>query len=1295
MFRLCLAVAVLAIAGVTHAANIVGGSALLSGGDASQLETWLGKGTLTMTKIFDRTPGDGKPATDFHTAADERGQTITVMELPPQNGFPAKVIGGYNPQSWNSSGTTNFTDEDAQRTAFLFNLTTGTLQRQKLNPEDVGKYQTYNDNNYGPTFGGGHDLHVDFNLQTGYTNPYSYNAILSGGQGADLTYGTMEVFTLAFIAPSAPSVNTVAAGTVTGTGATLNAKVTSNQAATSVVFEYSTDPTFTAGVNTTSPAESLPGNASEVVVTKAVTGLTPLSTYYFRAVATNTLGTINGVILSFLATDTSVGYAFSNSTSLGGGYGTFGSEFRVTTACTLTHLGTYDHGQDGLAANTPVGLWSASGVLLASTTVLTNDPLNGNSRYHALGNPVTLTADTNYVIGAFINNSDPLALNTIPNFVSDPRIVYVWARYTNDFYYHWHSGSWFSSGFNHLHEGGGFLQFPTTSSNGPTKIGANFLLGPAVTAPLADAGPLQTVTEGAMVTLNGTASQDTNSPAHSITYAWTQLVGPDVTATFTDTNTATPGFTAPSVSDAGASLVFQLTVSNGSKSSSATVTVSVVHLNNPPIANAGPDQLVGEKTLVTLNAAGGYDSDLDPITLHWSQVPGFGPSVQIIDADTLDPTFTAPDVTFAQDMVDLKFQLVVNDGKLDSGPSTVIIHVKNTNDAPIADAGPNQSVNELDPVTLNGTASGDPDSDALTYSWTQILTASPVALTGADTATPSFTAPELNIGGVSDGTTLTFQLIVNDGKEDSATSEVNVRVSNVNHAPLADAGQDQTVPEATEVALNGALSADVDGDMLTYAWAQPDGQGVALSGTNTAEVSFTTPDTGPAGAVLHFTLTVDDGYGGTHSDEVIVNVVYVNHPPTATAGAPLTVNEGDTATLAGTASDPDGNVLGVIWSKVSGPEVTILNGSTLTPSFAAPLVTRAGDNVVLRLTVDDSYGGIVTSDVTVHIANINRAPTAQAPANMSVPEASPVELIGQGTDPDSEEQSQLTYSWQQIAPDAGSLVEGANLSITAPLVTAGGDPDAKVTLTFRFTTTDPNGVAATDDVDVVVTNVDHAPTANAGGNLTANEAASVTMNGSASSDPDGDALTYAWVQTAGPAVTLNDANTAYPYFTVPFVSAAGETLKFQLTVDDGFDGASSDAASVTISNINDPPTVTGSMASLGTLWPPDHSMVKVSILGVVDPNNNATVVITGVTQDEATNGLGDGDTAIDAIINADGTSVLLRAERSGKGDGRVYRVSFTASDYEGSSSGVVKVVVPKSKKTDVAIDSGVSFDSTR
>ena len=63
-------------------------------------------------------------------------------------------------------------------------------------------------------------------------------------------------------------------------------------------------------------------------------------------------------------------------------------------------------------------------------------------------------------------------------------------------------------------------------------------------------------------------------------------------------------------------------------------------------------------------------------------------------------------------------------------------------------------------------------------------------------------------------------------------------------------------------------------------------------------------------------------------------------------------------------------------------------------------------------------------------------------------------------------------------------------------------------------------------------------------------------------------------------------------------------------------------------------------------------------------------------------------------INEDGT-VLLRAERSADGNGRVYHIHFTASDFEGSTSASVKVAVPKSKKTDTAVDDGELYDSTQ
>src|SRR4030095_13627284 len=148
-------------------------------------------------------------------------------------------------------------------------------------------------------------------------------------------------------------------------------------------------------------------------------------------------------------------------------------------------------------------------------------------------------------------------------------------------------------------------------------------------------------------------------------------------------------------------------------------------------------------------------------------------------------------------------------------------------------------------------------------------------------------APDVAFGG----TTLTIKLIDSDGQL-SDSNVVNVRINNVNHVPLADAGVDQTAPEGAFITLHAADSADLDGDALTFAWQQIEGPLVELINALTANPSFVAPDVGANGAELAFQVTVDDGYGGVSSDEVRINVQYVNRAPVANAGNDQTPNEG-------------------------------------------------------------------------------------------------------------------------------------------------------------------------------------------------------------------------------------------------------------------------------------------------------------------------------------------------------------------------------------------------------------------
>jgi hypothetical protein len=121
---------------------------------------------------------------------------------------------------------------------------------------------------------------------------------------------------------------------------------------------------------------------------------------------------------------------------------------------------------------------------------------------------------------------------------------------------------------------------------------------------------------------------------------------------------------------------------------------------------------------------------------------------------------------------------------------------------------------------------------------------------------------------------------------------------------------------------------------------------------------------------------------------------------------------------------------------------------------------------------------------------------------------------------------------------------------------------------------------------------------------------------------------------------------------------------------------------------NKPPVCTGVTVSPDTLWPPNHKFTVVTLVGATDPDGDqTTLTVTGVTQDEPLDGLGDGDTAPDAArVTGRSDQVQLRAERSGTGDGRVYRITFTVSDGKDRCTGTVYVAVPHDQSGDPAVD---------
>jgi hypothetical protein len=285
--------------------------------------------------------------------------------------------------------------------------------------------------------------------------------------------------------------------------------------------------------------------------------------------------------------------------------------------------------------------------------------------------------------------------------------------------------------------------------------------------------------------------------------------------------------------------------------------------NQPPVANAGPDQNVNEGVVVTLSGANSRDPEGGTLTYSWCQISGT--LVSLSNPSAAQTTFTPPNV--GPNGETLGFQLTVTDSGGLQSADTCLVSALWINQPPSANAGLDLSAKEGAVVTLNGASSSDPDGFALSYVWSQ-SGGTPVVLSSADVAQPTFRAPGVGEGGES----LTFQLTVKDSGGLEARDYCIVNVVWMNQPPAANAGPDQNANQGASVTLNGTGSTDPDGGILTYSWLQTGGTPVTLDNTNSAQPSFGA-NTGGVSSNLVFSLTVTDPGGLSGSDQcsVVVN----------------------------------------------------------------------------------------------------------------------------------------------------------------------------------------------------------------------------------------------------------------------------------------------------------------------------------------------------------------------------------------------------------------------------------------
>lgn len=188
--------------------------------------------------------------------------------------------------------------------------------------------------------------------------------------------------------------------------------------------------------------------------------------------------------------------------------------------------------------------------------------------------------------------------------------------------------------------------------------------------------------------------------------------------------------------------------------------------NTPPTVNVGSGFAIDEGASGMLSGTAS-DAEGGTLTYAWTQVSPANPTAMIDNPDMATTSFTAPAV--GADTT-IKFRLTVTDPQGASGAGDINVVVRQVNAPPVASAGTDFAVDEGAGAMLSGAGSSDADGDTLTYQWTQ--TAGPtVALTGANSATASFTAPD-----VGADTPLTFSLRVNDPAGANGTDVVIVTV---------------------------------------------------------------------------------------------------------------------------------------------------------------------------------------------------------------------------------------------------------------------------------------------------------------------------------------------------------------------------------------------------------------------------------------------------------------------------------------------------------------------------------------
>jgi gliding motility-associated-like protein len=610
----------------------------------------------------------------------------------------------------------------------------------------------------------------------------------------------------------------------------------------------------------------------------------------------------------------------------------------------------------------------------------------------------------------------------------------------------------------------------------------------------------------------------------------------------------------PSINYTGSD-AFTFRVNDGTTNSgNATVAITVTPINDAPTAS--DQNLTTNEDIplaITLTAADVENS----LTYAITQPPTNG----TLNVSGANVTYT-PNANFNGSD---SFKFKANDGTIDSNEGTIAITVTPVNDAPLANAQ-SVSTNEDTPkgITLTGS---DVEGSTLSYEVTSAPVNGSLTISGsAVTYTPA-----ANYYG-SDS----FTFRVNDGSLNSTPATVSISVIPLNDAPIA-ADQNLNTNEDTQLAI--VLTAvDVD-NSLSYSITQSPVNGT-LSGSGT-NVTYT-PNLNFSGSDS-FRFTATDGSLTSNEAVVTITVTPVNDAPVANPQN-VSTNENAAKAITLTGSDVEADPLAFALGTAPTHGSIILSGAvvTYTPStgYSGP------DN--FTFTVNDGQANSAPATVSIQVISLGSPPTATN-KNVSTNEDTPVDvdLTPLVTDSDGHP---ITHS-VTVQPQHGVVVLNGPIVTYTPNVNYFGND------TISFVGNDGIYNSNTAKIFLTVLVVNDAPTANNQSVTTAEEVpVVVNLTGS---DPDGSTLNYL-VVTAPANGTLSGTGSSLTYTPKPNFNGADN---FTFKANDGFTDSNIATISITVTPVNDAPTITALTSLPATK---EDSLLRVC-LDVVDVDGDAVV----------------------------------------------------------------------------------------